>query len=148
MMNESSFAGPRAFARHMLLGERLRIAPLTTGESMHWGAGFMEAILFRDACWQVSLIVIFPNVVIPPHKHMRVASVDIGLTGTGSSSVVPSFIDRVLTPPEPEHFDAYLQRVPAGSVHYGCAGASGATFLSFQQWIGEPGFVAEDWEEA
>lgn len=138
-----NFAGPRAFARQMLAGDRLALRPVldriqATGE-------WTELVLYRAGRWQVELVVIRPNVVIPKHRHLRVDSCDVALGGAGSIEIGqrPSRpFERAMR----GAIAANLVRVPKGEWHGGAGGEQGGVFLSFQEWDGEPGFITEDWQ--
>lgn len=143
-LHPGSFAGPRAFARHMLADDRLRLRPLL--DQMQSTEQWSEMVLFRESCWQAALIIIRPNVLVPKHRHLRVASCDIGLGGSGLLTIEPVMADRPADRPMRGPLAANLIRIPKGAWHGGPAGPQGGAFLSFQQWDGEPGFIAEDWE--
>jgi quercetin dioxygenase-like cupin family protein len=135
------FAGPRAFARHMLAGDRLQLRPLF--DSAHAFAGIAtESVVFREGCWQVELVAMLPGAVVPRHRHNRVDSVDLVLGGTGRGDVA----GRPLGAPQRGRLAANLVRVPKGRWHGGQAGEQGVLYLSFQQWDGPPGLISEDWE--
>lgn len=149
-LDESSFAGPRAFARHML-ATGFPMAPfiggLHTAPEGHPGGRAMEGILFRNGPWQIELVIMPPHCQVQLHRHVGFESVELALGGTGTA-----FIDgRTVISPEvrPEQRGraiSNLVRVGHGAWHEGFAGPNGAVFLSFQQWVGQPGFIADDWE--
>lgn len=141
----TDFAGPRAFARHMLAGNRLLLRPLL--DRMQSTGQWSELVLYREGCWQVALIVIRPNVVVPRHRHLRVDSCDIGLGGSGLITIEPRVIDQPAERAMRGPLAANLIRVPRGAWHGGTTGPQGGTFLSFQHWAGgAPGFISEDWQ--
>lgn len=139
-MNETSFAGPRAFARHMLKDGRLPLRPLYD-QLMTYGGTTLESVLFRESCWQVELIAAMPNASAPMHRHLRCASADLLLNGTVCGTVS----GRGFSPPRGP-LEAQLKTIGIGEWHEGSAGPEGFIYLSFQQWVGEPTFISQDWE--
>lgn len=141
-MNEHSFAGPRAFARYMLRDDRLLIRPQL--DSIHVFNNYaIELVLFRESCWQVELITMLPDAVVPVHRHNRVDSCDLMLAGDIDGVVVGgvsvSHIRRGSLP-------ANLVRVGKGIWHGGRPAKQGAVYLSFQKWDGPPGVISDDWD--
>jgi hypothetical protein len=141
-MSADSFPGPRAFARHMLQEDRLFIRPELDSIAVFSGYA-IELVLFREACWQVELITMFPGAVVPMHRHNRCNSVDLMLGGTSSTVVVDG---RRVSPIRRGPLLANLVRVAKGAWHAGQPQERGAVYLSFQQWDGEPALISEDWE--
>jgi hypothetical protein len=139
--NATSFAGPRAFARHMLQGDRLRLAPHYAEVLAFRGLG-LESILFRDGPWQVELIMAMPDSPAEVHRHLRCRSADLILNG----SVVGSVEGRSVTDPKRGALAAQLRTVGKGEWHGGAAGPKGLIYLSFQQWDGAPDFISNDWD--
>ncbi len=138
-MNSATFAGPRAFARHMLReGKWLR--PIYD-QIMTWNRSTMETVLFREGRWQVELIAAMPDASAPMHRHLRCASADLLLNG----SVLGTVEGRGFSPPRGQ-LAAQLKTIGKGEWHGGSAGSSGFVYLSFQQWDGEPTFISQDWE--
>jgi len=141
-MDETTFAGPRAFARFMLKDDRLLIRPRL--DSITLVSGYVvEVILFREACWQVELITMLPGVAVPKHRHNRVDSCDLMLGGTTASVEIGG---RMVKPFQRGQLAANLVRVGKGVWHHGQPEENGAVYLSFQKWDGEPGLIGEDWE--
>lgn len=145
-----SFAGPRAFARHMLaVGFPMVpfIGGLRTAPEDHPGGRAMEGVVFREGPWQILLLVMPPNCQVQKHRHRRFASVELSLGGSGTAFVG----DRVLTMPDKRRGtpEENLVRLGRGEWHEGFAGPDGSIFLSFQQWWdGPPAFISDDWEPA
>jgi hypothetical protein len=146
---DDAFRSARQFARYMLQGNRLPLAPVRTAiisgaEGVLTGVG-MAAVLFRSGCWQVELLVGMPGVVAPPHKHPNVHSADVVLCGSvcGHTGIRPFGKER-------GPLLANLQTIPAGFVHAGQSGESGVVYLSFQQWLNgvQPSHIILDWEAA
>lgn len=142
MMTPESFSGPRAFARHMLAGGRLTLNPVR-GSIRAFGGIALECVVFKESCWQVELITMLPNVVIPRHKHMRVSSVDLalGLGDDGHGVVGNAPMPQV----QRGSMLSNLLRIDKGAWHEGVVSSSGVMFLSFQQWDGEPALISQDW---
>jgi quercetin dioxygenase-like cupin family protein len=133
-------AGPRAFARHMLRDQALQLQPVVDGCRSR--GGVTELVLFRDGCWQVSMITMVAGTAIARHRHPRVETVDLLVAGGGRAEVE----GRVFGVPR-GRFGAGLMRVPQGAWHEGHAGPDGVAYLSFQRWAdGAPGFLLEDWQ--
>lgn len=148
--NHSSFAGPRAFARHMLAtGFPMHpfIGGMRTAPEGHPGGRAMEGILFREGPWQILLLVMPPNCTVQKHRHGRFASAELSLGGGGTAFVA----NRVYVAPEVRRgsVDANVVCLARGEWHEGFAGPNGSIFLSFQQWFdGPPAFISDDWEAA
>jgi quercetin dioxygenase-like cupin family protein len=131
-------AGVRQFARRML---RDGVSITHPGlQPMRCMPGWLELVLHRAGPWQISLTVVLPGAPVPPHRHLRCDSCDLGLAGSGTLDVLPRWRDVPL--------GAQLISVPRGAWHGGHAGPDGAAWLSFQHWHGEPGFLSDDWEAA
>lgn len=143
------FAGPRAFARHML-STGFPMVPflgMRTEPAGHPGGRAMEGVLYRDGQWQIELVVLPPDCQVPRHRHLRFASADLALGGSGLVIVG----ERVVISPEVHAQQrgraiSNLIRIERGEWHEGSSGSSGGIYLSFQQWYGPPSFIAEDWE--
>lgn len=138
MLTASSFAGPRAFARHMLRSGGIPLRPLHD-QVMAYGGNTIESILFREACWQIELIAALPNAAAPRHRHLRCASADLRLNGTAT------YNGREFGAPRGE-LSGQLKTIGRGEWHGGFAGPQGFVYLSFQQWDGAPDFISQDWE--
>lgn len=135
-----NFAGTRAFARHML-SKGVSAQPFVGG--LHsFGGIALEGILFRDGPWQVEMVALFPNAVVPKHKHNRVDSFDLALGGGGLVIVE----NRVMPQERRGAMAANLLHIGRGKWHNGHAGPDGAIYLSFQHWEGEPSLISEDWQ--
>ena len=141
-MTPDSFAGPRAFARHMLREGRLELRPIVD-QIMTFRQSAIEAILFRDACWQIELVSVVPGFVAEKHKHLRCASADLILNG-----LVDGYVGArsMREPPKRGGWEANLFTIGRGEWHGGTSGPNGLCYLSFQQWDGPPTFVSEDWQ--
>lgn len=135
------YRSAKHFARQMLAGDRLTIAPDYT--RMKAMKGWTEVILLRDENCQVALVTVQPNITVPRHRHLRVDSVDLAIAGHASRFEIDGhWGPRAMRGP----LAANLVAVPAGVAHGGTAAAEGATFLTFQFWDGEPGYASDDWE--
>lgn len=139
----ASFAGPRAFARHMLQGDRLTLAPLP-GSMRAFGGIAMECVLFRQSCWQVELITMLPGIQVPQHRHLRVRSADLALGGDGAGVIG----GRPMGQGQRGGLCSNLLRIEKNVWHSGFAGPQGVMFLSFQQWDGPPALISDDWDTA
>jgi hypothetical protein len=145
-LHEHSFSGPRAFARWMIgRDQRLLLNPPDTRFGMRVNRGLMEAILFRESCWQMQLVYVFPHTNIPEHRHNRVASCELFLGGTGDSMAK---VGERWMPPQRGDLRANMFLIGASAWHGGDTGASGALWLSFQQWLsGDVGWITDDWDQ-
>lgn len=132
------FRGVRHFARYMLSDNRLRLEPLLP---MRTYGRCVESVLFRLDCWQVELVAGPSNVAIPRHRHNRVDSMDVVISGW-----VDGLVGKKRTCEARGPLLANLIRVPKGVWHEGHAGPDGAVYLSFQKWDGVVGFISDDWE--
>ena len=141
MLHADSFPGPRAFARHCLR-QGFAWQPQTGLMFKH---GFGECIVFREACWQIEIVCMPPGLAVPSHRHLRVSSADLRLAAFDSLAVVGG---HAYSNEQRGSLAANLLLIPRGVWHEGSSGTSGAMFLSFQQWEGEPGYLGEDWEAA
>lgn len=141
-----TFAGPRAFARHMLKDDRLLLRPHVGDVAIAPAPGgwAIECVLFREACWQVELVVLTPGVVAPRHRHNRVDSCDLLLAGRPSAITVGDVIRAPAA--QRGSLAANLIRIGKGVWHSG-EPSNGAVYLSFQKWDGEPGVIGDDWEQ-
>lgn len=141
MLANMSFSGPRGFARAMLKSG----IPWQPRTGLKWGfQGVGECILFREDCWQIELMMMPPGNDIPKHCHHRVSSADLCLGGADSLAVIgQSPRQNVMR----GSLSANLLLLPRDVWHEGHSGNEGAVFLSFQQWIGQPGFIMDDWEQ-
>ena len=143
MLTENSFPGSRAFARYMLRGSRLTIQ-IDPSRTCVFRKTAIEVLLFREACWQVELISVFPNSIVVQHRHLQVDSCELALGG----GVVADVEGKVLKQFHRGSLAANLVRVPRGAWHGGSAGPNGVVWLSFQHWFDrEPGWISEDWHE-
>lgn len=139
-----NFGGPRAFARYMLEGDRLLLRPQL--DQIHHDGRALEAVLFREGCWQVEMVVIGPGAEVPVHRHNRCDSVDLLVGGSGTINVDPCVIGRFVGDAHKGRLAANLVRVPRGAWHGGKVGPKGIVFISFQQWQGPAQLIGEDWE--
>jgi hypothetical protein len=136
-MSPDAFPSPRHFARAMLAGG----LPITGGPARMHPLG-NETVLFREGCWQISLVQIPQNGIVPAHRHLRSSSADLLIHGGGDSFIGKAINGR----PSRGELSRNLIVIQAGAVHGGVAGPDGSTYLSFQRWEGEPGFLTEDWQ--
>lgn len=136
-----NFKNAYVFAKHIL--EHGGIPLLPNPALTKTSPGWMEVTLYREGCYQIVLVVLLPNAVVPGHRHDHVDSAELWLGGDGFAVV-----DRIGTLPLTvcEHMSKNLIWVRAGAHHEGRAGASGAVFLSFQKWSIAPGFISDDWQ--
>lgn len=149
-MDTKSFAGPRAFARHMLRDGRLQIRPIVD-QIMTFRGSAIETVLFREGCWQIELVSIVPGATAEKHRHLRCSSADLILNG-----LVNGYVGGRTIPSQPKRGSmiANLVTIGRGEWHGGTSGLGGGitgiggglVYLSFQQWEGTPTFVSEDWE--
>lgn len=99
---------------------------------------FDTMVVHRAGRLQVELVRIKSNVLIPPHRHPGVDSIDLLVGG----NVVGFDIDE-------QHFDRFVKgmglRIPASARHGGATGRFGVIFLSCQRWDREPDFIAKRW---
>lgn len=143
-----SFPSVKRFARHMIKGGRLTLAPVRdaiwtpeTHADMN-GQKVMSCVLFRSGCWQVELLMFHPGASSPLHRHNFCESADI-LLGGNLFGVVG---DLIFKPPRGDNLALNVTEIPIGAWHGGHTTA-GLVALSFQKWVGrEPDFIANDWE--
>lgn len=139
----NSFPGARGFARWMLSGGRLQIAPDLSRIKLFRDL-CTEVILFRDGCWQCELVCAFPNAMIPMHRHLRADSCELALGGGAAAVIGEEIVGQI----QRGSLAANLIRVPSGKWHGGKIGPKGCVWLSFQHWLqGEPTWLTDDWEE-
>lgn len=93
-------------------------------------------VLYRDAPYQVELVIIGANVSIPDHCHDDIESFEVFVSGS-----LEFYVDGVQTgfmrqPRNDGMSRDFCKYVPIASdaVHGGCAGPEGASFLSVQRW--------------
>ena len=133
-------ASARRFAREALRNG-LPLAP--TGD-LRITERWTELVLYRDGARQVELVVLQPGVTVPRHKHLRCESADVSLAGTGVFEIAGRVLDFTH---DGQRCGRRLFDVPRDTPHGGASGAGGAAYLSFQVWQGQPGFIADDWED-
>lgn len=133
----TDYPSPRHFARAMLE----RGLPVTGGPARIHRLG-NEQVLFRDGHYQITLVTIPPFGFVPPHIHLRCSSADVLIHGGGDSFVGAAVNSR----PARGALRQNLISIQAGKPHGGAAGPDGSTYLSFQRWEGEPGFLTDDWQ--
>ncbi len=131
----------RRYAHDRLQGDRLQLAPGVG--PLHASPVGTEFVLHRDGCFQTTLIYIPPGTSVPVHRHNRFASLDLALAGAGALAIAGSiaFFGQATSGP----LVANLVPVAKGAWHSGYT-ATGALYLSFQEWGGEPSFATLDWE--
>ena len=145
MLTEKSFPGSRAFARWMLRDVHRLISQIDPSRTRIFKDIATEVILFRESCWQVELITVYPNAVVAQHRHMHVESTELPL---GGGVIIGDIDGEKLKPFHRETLFANLIRIPAGVWHGGRAGQNGVVWLSFQKWIVlPPTWITDDWEE-
>lgn len=132
----------RAFARSMLAGDRLTLAPNLglMSSTEQWS----ESVIYRDGSFQIQLVVLRPNVQVARHCHRRVESLDLALCGSGHLYIGER--SQAFGAGMRGSLAANLVPIKRGVWHAGASGPVGGSYLSFQQWDGEPGFISEDWE--
>lgn len=144
----NSFAGPRAFARHMLRDDRLLLRPVYE-RLMTFRGSILESILFREGCWQVELIAAMPNAGTEVHRHLRCSSADLLLNAAlpdARQARGDVLGESDVSQPKRGPLAAQLRTIGKGQWHGGQAGPEGLIYLSFQQWDGEPDFISQDWD--
>jgi hypothetical protein len=136
-----SFHNLRAFARYMLRDGRLQMP--TELCRMHFDGRAFQLVMFRDGPWQLELVTLMPNIVVPRHSHPNVSTFGIYLGGSGaldSSEYIERQINKLRSG------TMLGVTTPAGEEHGGSVGPDGLCFLSFQQWSVEPSMLHEDWQ--
>jgi hypothetical protein len=143
-----SFPSVKRFARHMIQGGRLTLAPIRDavwtpeGHADIGGQKIISCILFRSGCWQVELLVYHPGASAPLHRHNYCESADILLNGNLAGIVG----NLPFKEPKGDNLALNITQIPIGAWHGGHT-TQGLIALSFQKWIGvEPTFIANDWE--
>jgi len=137
-----SAPGLRRYARTMLADNRLALAPSLDG--VQSTADWTEATLHTAGEYQTQLIVLRPGTHVPRHRHLRCDSLDVALCGNGQVQIGAYAAGFGAGRRGP--LAANLVHVPRGEWHGGEVGHAGMVFLSFQHWIGPPGFISDDWE--
>jgi hypothetical protein len=147
-LKDDAFPSVRHFARRMLKGNFLALAPLrdriwtSPGHVDVGDQKVMTCILFRSGCWQVELLMVHPGQVSPLHRHNFCESADVILCGDLTGSIG----GRSISQPRGDRLAANIEVLPRGAWHGGGT-QRGLVALSFQRWIGrEPTFIADDWE--
>lgn len=111
--------------------------------------GLTALTLYREGPFQVQLIVVSPNVVIPTHTHPNVDSFEVFLRG-----MVFHLNGEILINEDQRDERNGLSsaaafrniRVRPTDPHGGYAGPNGGAFLSVQHWSCEPTSVGDSWE--
>lgn len=108
-----------------------------------------SGLLHREGKFQVEIVQVDPNTVLPVHRHPGVDSIECPLAGLMRFQV--EGVDPYARIPDSrlERFAlGRLLRIDAGAWHAGRAGPKGAIFLSIQRWAPElaMAMVGERWE--
>ena len=100
-------------------------------------------VLFCESPWQVELVTVAPNTIIPEHAHLHTDSWEIFLAGKGIARIGHRVTQRddAFDPP----FTVF-GFVPHSAWHSGEALEKGGLWLSAQYWLnGKPTSLSEDW---
>lgn len=141
-----TFPNVRAFARHMLRDGRLSIR--FEPAALHFDGHAFQLVLWREDCWQLELVTLMPNLVVPQHRHDNCSTYDVYLGGNAkleSTEAVERQVAR-LADRLARGAPLFGVSVPAGTPHGGTVGPQGDCFLSFQRWSGPARFIHEDWQ--
>lgn len=138
-MIQTSHLSALKFAR-LSLRDGIKLAP--TGD-LRITPAWTELILFRAGNYQIELVILSPNQKVPPHRHLRCEGADVSLAGSGAFSIESRQFNFLLSS---GLHGVRPHLVRRNEVHGGEAGPNGAAYLSFQEWIGTPGYIADDWE--
>lgn len=136
------FTNLRGFVRHMLRDGRLQMPAALS--PMHFDGKAFQLVLYRNGPWQLELVTLMPNIVVPRHSHPNVTTFGVYLGGAGaldSTAYVKRQIDKL------QSGTMVGVTTPAGEEHGGSVGPDGLCFLSFQQWTGDAVLLHEDWRE-
>jgi hypothetical protein len=110
--------------------------------------GLTALTIHRSGPFQVQLVIVSPNIVIPTHTHPDVDSFEVFLRGmvfhlNGEVLVNEAQRDERTGVMPAAAFTSI--RVRPSDPHGGHAGPSGGAFLSIQQWSREPTSVGDSW---
>lgn len=141
-LTPQSFSGSRAFARHMLEGDRLKLTN-GLGHVTCIQDFAVSTILFRESCWQVEMIVLLPLAKVLRHRHNHCDSCDLLLGGASQDIWVGN---KNANTSRRGSLAANLIRVGKGVWHEGSPASTGSVYLSFQHWDHTPQLIVEDWE--
>lgn len=121
--------------------ESRNLEPPKTG-AIEFAEGVTAITLYREDNFQVQMIIVPPNHVIPPHTHPDVDSFEVFFTGD-----ITFYINGKIPEESPE-LGAPI-RVRPDDVHSGEFGPAGGAFLSIQRWLNgiAPTSVGYNWME-
>jgi hypothetical protein len=130
----------RDFASWYLAEPRWPIA--MPADSLRVLDGWSELILYRDGDYQVELVTVKPDYVIPPHRHPHIASYEYQVVGDSTVHIGGRPLPSV--PRE----GAGIRRccsLPRNMLHGGVT-PTGGVFLTLQRFHGlAPTFASDDW---
>lgn len=111
--------------------------PVVTVEGLH------TLVVYRGRETQVELVVVAPNVTIPPHSHPNVDSYEVYVGGD-----VMFYLEGQPMRPQHKPFKEFVRVLP-GQVHAAQIGPRGGSFLSIQHWQNgvTPTAVGLDWAD-
>lgn len=128
-------------------GDALKLRP--PQDTLMIDHGVTSVVLHREGQYQAELIIVAPNVEIPPHEHPDVDSYEVALAGE-----IAFFVDGIQTgyrrtPAANGMSRDFGKFVPIRSdaPHSGVAGPMGTVFLSVQKWREgvQPTHVGMNW---
>lgn len=108
-------------------------------------------VLYRDAPFQVELIVLGPGTRVPAHSHEHVDSIEVMVSGA-LALMVDGLTANIERPARSNGMARdVLRAVPicSDASHEGAAGELGGCFISVQQWKGiAPSHVGVEWQDS
>lgn len=132
----------QAFAQDWLNRPDQLAAPL----SLTCVDGAMVTKLYCDGKYQVELCAVPGGLVIPPHIHPHMDTIEVGLSGALRLEI--NGVDPYAGVPDERlerHYRGRGIRINATDWHGTTVGMPGSMFLSIQRWAGTPTSVLTDY---
>lgn len=125
--------------------------PASQFDGVHFVGKFGVLTMYREAPYQVQMVLCRPNSNIPQHRHPKTDSLLVMVAGelylkvNGEYVFPPGCFEALPDGRCNKNFQ--FIRVPPGTEHGGKIGSKGACFVNFERWLdGKPTSAELDWE--
>jgi hypothetical protein len=116
------------------------------------GNGLMTGVWYKRNNFQVQLVMVSGNYIIPEHIHPNVDSYEVLIGGQMRFShkgkwLIPKTFETDVDTKGKSLYRGYTIRINHDDVHGGIVGPSGAMYFSVQKWLNdvEPRCLVTDW---
>jgi len=138
------------FMARYFTGDSIRLKP-PANNVLADARGVVSIVLFREGQFQVEMIVLPPNINVPPHYHDDVDSFEVGISGSQEffiAGVQSGFLREPRANGMSRDFGRFVP-IRSDAFHGARTGPHGATFLSVQRWRDgvTPTHVGLNWRE-